>query len=55
MKKNSMFWLAMMSLALSFSSCQVIGGIFKAGIWVGVVIVVLVIGLILWLVGRGRS
>jgi hypothetical protein len=41
-------------LAMTVSSCRVIGGIFKAGVWVGVMLVVVVIGLILWLVGRGR-
>lgn len=33
-----------------FSSCEVIGGIFKAGVWVGVLIVVAIIGLIIWLI-----
>jgi len=37
------------------SSCEVIGGIFKAGVWVGVIVVVAVIALILWLIGRGRK
>lgn len=36
------------------SSCEAIGGIFKAGVWVGILIVVLVIALILFLVTRGR-
>jgi len=29
--------------ALMFAGCEVVGGIFKAGVWVGVVAVVLVI------------
>jgi hypothetical protein len=37
------------------SSCEVIGGIFKAGVWVGILIVVAIIGLIVWLIGRGRG
>ncbi|HEU0064500.1 MAG TPA: phosphatidate cytidylyltransferase [Flavisolibacter sp.] len=54
MKKYSLLsGLAM--IAMAFSSCQVVGGIFKAGVWVGIIIVVLVILLIIWLVGRGRS
>ncbi|MFL5787550.1 MAG: phosphatidate cytidylyltransferase [Flavisolibacter sp.] len=55
MKKYSNLWLYAVALAITLSSCQVVGGIFKAGVWVGIVIVVLVILLILWLVGRGRS
>jgi len=44
-----------LAMVMTFSSCQVIGGIFKAGVWVGILLVVLVVGVILWLVGRGRS
>jgi len=35
--------------------CSVIEGIFKAGVWVGVLTVVGVIGLILWLVFKARG
>jgi hypothetical protein len=54
MKQNSFLWLSVLALATTVSSCEVIGGIFKAGVWVGIIIVVLIIGLILWLVGKGR-
>ena len=37
------------------SSCEVIGGIFKAGVWVGVLVVVGIIGLILYFVGRSKK
>ena len=37
------------------SSCQMIGDIFKAGVWVGVIVVVGIIGLILYFVGRSRK
>lgn len=55
MKKYSLFGLLALAMVMTFSSCQVIGGIFKAGVWVGILLVVLVVGVILWLVGRGRS
>ncbi|MEP6616032.1 MAG: phosphatidate cytidylyltransferase [Ginsengibacter sp.] len=56
MKKNSTFLLALLAVIMTtVSSCQAIGDIFKAGVWVGVLVVVLVIGLIFWLVGRGRK
>jgi len=42
-------------LALSLDSCRIIGDIFKAGVWVGILIVVAVIGLILWLVGKAKK
>jgi hypothetical protein len=54
MKQYSLFGLLALAMAMTFSSCEVVGGIFKAGIWVGILLVVLVVGLILWLVGRGR-
>ena len=48
---NSLLFIAL----LSFQSCAVVGGIFKAGVWVGVVAVVLVILLIIFLVSRGSG
>lgn len=41
--------LAMMVL---FSSCQAIGDIFKAGMWWGIFLVVLVIVAVIWIVGK---
>jgi hypothetical protein len=45
---SAMVW----SLLLLFSSCQVIGGIFKAGVWVGVLLVVGIVGLIIFLISK---
>jgi hypothetical protein len=44
-------------LCLSLTSCEIIGNIFEAGVWTGVIAILLVIGLIIWLIGRlfGRS
>jgi hypothetical protein len=42
-------------LTIGLSSCDAIAGIFKAGIWTGVIGIVLVVFLILWLVGRSRK
>ncbi|HKO53259.1 MAG TPA: hypothetical protein VJV79_36365 [Polyangiaceae bacterium] len=36
------------TIALTLSGCRVVGGIFKAGVWVGVIAVVLLLGLLLW-------
>ena len=55
MKKISTVWLSALALLFTLSSCAAIGGIFKAGIWTGIIIVVLVVVLILWLVSRGKS
>ncbi|MEP6675606.1 MAG: phosphatidate cytidylyltransferase [Ferruginibacter sp.] len=52
MKKNLLPFLAAFCLILSLSSCEAIAGIFKAGVWVGVLIVVAVIGLIVFALSR---
>ena len=40
---------------MTLAGCEVIGDIFEAGVWVGVILVVLVIGLVVWLFSRGRT
>jgi hypothetical protein len=44
--------LVLLLLLLSMSGCAVVGGIFKAGVWVGVLSVVVVVGLLLWGISR---
>ncbi|MEJ7683759.1 MAG: hypothetical protein WKG06_39035 [Segetibacter sp.] len=48
--------LIMLFLAGSFllSGCAAVGDIFKTGMWVGVIVVVLIIALVLWLIGKMR-
>ena len=42
-------------LAVVASGCSVIGGIFKAGVWVGALMVILIIMAILFIVAKTRS
>ncbi len=46
-------------LTTTLASCSLIEGIFKAGVWSGVIIVVVILALIIWLIskifGGGRS
>jgi len=49
------YLLLLLMLALTFSGCAVAGDIFKAGVWVGVIIVVAVIILIIFLVRKGSG
>ncbi|EDM34363.1 hypothetical protein PBAL39_08751 [Pedobacter sp. BAL39] len=45
-------------LTTTLASCDLIEGIFKAGVWTGIIIVVLVLALIIWLISKifgGRS
>ncbi|HUS00438.1 MAG TPA: hypothetical protein VMY77_01855 [Chitinophagaceae bacterium] len=56
MKKNNGILLAALFFVLTtLNSCEVVGGIFKAGMWVGVLVVVLVVGIILWIIGKARK
>jgi hypothetical protein len=56
MKKFNLSALtALLMLMVTFSSCQVVGGIFKAGMWSGIIVVVLIIVLVIWLIGRSRK
>lgn len=41
-----------MLLATTLSSCEIIGGIFKAGMWSGIIIVVIILALIIWLASK---
>ena len=40
---------------LLFSSCEVIGDIFQAGVWTGLILVALVIAIVIWLITRFRK
>lgn len=50
MKKYS--FLPLIALLMSLSSCQIIGDIFKAGVWSGVILVVVVVGLVIFLLAK---
>ncbi len=53
MKRYSILTVTiMLSVLLSLSSCELVGDIFKAGVWVGVLIVVGIIALILFLLKK---
>jgi hypothetical protein len=53
MKRQLQLLIVMLFFLLS--SCTVVGGIFKAGVWVGVLLVVVIVGIILWLVSRNSG
>lgn len=39
-------------LVTTLSSCAAVEGIFKAGLWSGIIIVVIVLALIIWVVSK---
>ena len=54
MKQTILIWLCFLVTVIALPSCEVIGDIFQAGMAVGIIVVVAIIGLIIWLVSRFR-
>ena len=46
---------ALVLLGMSMSGCEVVGGIFKAGVWVGAMAVVTVIVVIVFAIAKMRG
>jgi hypothetical protein len=53
--KKTLYFICAMFVSFCLGSCQAIGDIFKAGVWVGVLIVVAVVALILFLISRSNK
>lgn len=51
MKRFSYFTVFALAITM-LTSCEVIGGIFKAGVWSGVILVVLVIAVVVWIIAK---
>ncbi len=49
LKLSFLFFLLLLS-SVSFAGCEFIGDVFKAGIWVGIIIVIAVIAVIAFIV-----
>lgn len=54
-RSKSIIWLAGTFFVLSFSSCDLIAGVFKGGVYVGVFLVIVVIAIIIWLITSMRK
>lgn len=52
---SRLLMLLLLTASVLAAGCSVVGGIFKAGLWVGVIMVVLVIALIMFIVGKARG
>ena len=47
--------IILLVLTVVLPGCELIGDIFQAGVWVGVIVVVAIVGLIVWLIGKARK
>ncbi len=54
-KSNGILLASLLFVLTTMSSCQAIADIFKAGVWVGVLLVVVVIAIILWIIGKASK
>ena len=52
---NLMRVMLIVLVAMSASGCELVGGIFKAGIWVGAIAVVLVVVLVVFVVAKVKG
>lgn len=46
------YLFAVLLSMMGLQSCDLIAGIFKAGVWTGILVVVAVVGLIVWIIAR---
>lgn len=44
--------IAIMLLSTTLSSCELVEGIFKAGVWTGVIAIIVVLVLVIWLISK---
>ena len=49
---RKLFWILAISSVSLFSSCEIIGGIFKAGAYTGIFIVLAIIVFVIWLLSK---
>lgn len=50
--KKGVFAVGILSMITLLSSCEVIGGIFKAGVWAGVLFVVVIIAIVIFVISK---
>ena len=54
--KQCRFLSALLLLSTAtLTGCELIGDIFQAGVWVGVILVIGVVGLIFWILSKSRA
>ena len=53
--KSFLLGLMLICMSAILSSCEAIAGIFKAGVWTGVIVVVGIIGLVIYFISRGKK
>ena len=52
---NQAITFTLLLISTMLAGCELVGDIFEAGVWVGIILVVLIIGLVVWVFSRGRT
>ena len=47
-------YLALIVLLSTLTSCELVGDIFGAGVWTGLILVAVVVAIVIWLITRFR-
>ena len=55
MKPSHSLFVFLLSATVALAGCEVIGDIFKAGVWTGVILVVGAVGVVIWLISRNGT
>ena len=53
--KQSWFFFVIPIFSVSPMGCELVGDIFQAGVWVGAILVIGIIGIIVWMVSKARG
>lgn len=52
---RSILYSVLAFITISLSGCELAGDIFKAGVWVGVLVVVAIVGLVIYLISKASG
>jgi uncharacterized membrane protein YkvI len=55
MRQSHIFSIILLISIVSLAGCELVGDIFKAGVWVGAILVIGIIGLIIWMFSKAGS
>jgi uncharacterized membrane protein YkvI len=55
MKNLLSLFAPLLFCAVTLAGCAIIGDIFKAGVWVGVILVLAIIGIVVWMVSKSGT
>lgn len=52
---NKIITFTLLFSTMMLAGCELVGDIFEAGVWMGVILVLVVVGLVVWLFSKARS